>query len=220
MPVLHICLSATLRVPLAGRHVRTQRRLVTRACADRNEPKQEPKHHRREIMLNSASGLVLASIFNFTGTRPTNLGLKNYGTFKSLGLCPPTPNCISTAEEANDVSHFVPAWTYNPIDSRKPKKSKEQAVAELKEVVLSCTEGKFTPTIIKSDSNYVNAEFQGPIFGFVDDVEFYFSDDEGDARVEYRSASRLGSNDGDANRKRIRALRKALEKKGWKSVGF
>jgi uncharacterized protein (DUF1499 family) len=39
---------------------------------------------------------------------------------------------------------------------------------------------------------------------FVDDVEFYFSDDEGDARVEYRSASRLGSNDGDANRKRIR----------------
>jgi hypothetical protein len=63
------------------------------------------------------------------------------------------------------VSHFVPAWTYNPIDSRKPKKSKEQAVAELKEVVLSCTEGKFTPTIIKSDSNYVNAEFQGPIFG-------------------------------------------------------
>ena len=55
---------------------------------------------------------------------------------------------------------------------------------------------------------------------FVDDVEFYFSDDEGDARVEYRSASRLGESDGDANRKRIRALRKALEEKGWRSVGF
>ena len=39
-----------------------------------------------------------------------------YGT-QSLGLCPSTPNCISTAEEANmseDVkggrSHYVPQW--------------------------------------------------------------------------------------------------------------
>jgi len=39
-----------------------------------------------------------------------------YGT-PSLGLCPSTPNCISTAEEANmseDVnggkSHYIPQW--------------------------------------------------------------------------------------------------------------
>jgi uncharacterized protein (DUF1499 family) len=101
--------------------------------------------------------------WNDSGTRPNNLGLKDYGTFKSLGLCPPTPNCISTAEEANDVSHFVPAWTYNVPG--KPKKTKAQAVAELKEVVLSCTEGKFTPTIVKSTENYVNAEFQSSFFG-------------------------------------------------------
>ena len=41
---------------------------------------------------------------------------------------------------------------------------------------------------------------------FVDDVEFWFKPGQG-SRVEYRSASRIGESDGDANRKRIRALR-------------
>ena len=35
-----------------------------------------------------------------------------------------------------------------------------------------------------------------------------------------RSASRVGSRDGNANRKRIKALRLELQKKGWKSVGY
>ena len=35
--------------------------------------------------------------------------------------------------------------------------------------------------------------------------------------VEYRSASRIGESDGDINRKRIRELRKELQKKGWRS---
>ena len=38
--------------------------------------------------------------------------------------------------------------------------------------------------------------------------------------VEYRSASRIGESDGDINRKRIKALRKFLEPKGWRSIGF
>lgn len=45
--------------------------------------------------------------------------------------------------------------------------------------------------------------------GFVDDVEFYFRPDE--ATVEYRSASRLGEKDFNANRNRIRDLRVALQ---------
>ena len=35
-----------------------------------------------------------------------------------------------------------------------------------------------------------------------------------------RSASRIGESDGDANRKRIKALRVELQKKGWRSVGY
>lgn len=37
--------------------------------------------------------------------------LQDYGGgLRTLSLCPPTPNCISTAEEANDPSHYVPQW--------------------------------------------------------------------------------------------------------------
>jgi hypothetical protein len=32
------------------------------------------------------------------------------GGLKTLALCPPSPNCISTAEEANDPQHYVPQW--------------------------------------------------------------------------------------------------------------
>ena len=54
--------------------------------------------------------------------------------------------------------------------------------------------------------------------GFIDDVEFFFPPDK--PQVEYRSASRIGESDGNINRKRIKALRQALEKKGWQSIGF
>lgn len=45
--------------------------------------------------------------------------------------------------------------------------------------------------------------------GFVDDVEFYFAPDG--STVEYRSASRLGEGDFNANRTRIRDFRVALQ---------
>lgn len=54
---------------------------------------------------------------------------------------------------------------------------------------------------------------------FIDDVEFYFP--PGDRSVvEYRSASRIGESDGNINRKRIKAIRQALEKKGWATTGY
>ena len=39
-----------------------------------------------------------------------NIGVQDYGVVKTLSLCPSTPNCIATSEEANDRDHFVPAW--------------------------------------------------------------------------------------------------------------
>ena len=35
-----------------------------------------------------------------------------------------------------------------------------------------------------------------------------------------RSASRIGESDGNINRKRIKALRLELQKRGWKSLGY
>lgn len=58
---------------------------------------------------------------------------------------------------------------------------------------------------------YVYAEFESPLMGFVDDVEFFFQPDG--KSVEYRSASRLGKDDLKANRKRIKTIRVALQEK-------
>lgn len=71
-------------------------------------------------MLNSVNVTVLASLFSWGAVeRPKTLGIQKYGRdVKTLGLCPPTPNCISTAEEINDEKHYVPAWTFNPEDGR------------------------------------------------------------------------------------------------------
>ncbi len=176
-----------------------------------------------ELLLNSSSTLVLASIFHFSGERPRSLGLQRLGASQTLGLCPRTPNCISTAEEANDPGHYVPPWTYNTEELRVRKGqaaiSREEAMAQLVEAVKSTKPDGFTPTIVKQAPDYLYVEYESPLFGFVDDVEFYFPDGDG-SRVEYRSASRLGQSDGDVNRKRIRTLREALQKKGWRSVGY
>eukprot|EP00244_Chara_vulgaris_P012169 TRINITY_DN6302_c1_g1_i2.p1 TRINITY_DN6302_c1_g1~~TRINITY_DN6302_c1_g1_i2.p1 ORF type:complete len:250 (+),score=43.93 TRINITY_DN6302_c1_g1_i2:107-856(+) len=174
---------------------------------------------RREMILQSSSVAVLAAIFHFSGTRPNYIGLRKDPP--SLNLCPATPNCISTAEEANDMGHYVPPWTYNPEDGRGKKKpaTKEQAFNELLEVIKNTKPDGYTPTIVNTTDDYVYVEYESPTMGFVDDVEFWFP--PGDrSLVEYRSASRLGESDLDINRKRIKALRLELQKKGWESVGF
>ncbi len=79
----------------------------------------------------------------------------------------------------------------------------------------------YTPTVIKQTEDYLYVEYKSSILGKVDDVEFWFPDDKAkEGTVEYRSASRTGKDEGknDPNRKRIRDLRKALEKKGWAST--
>merc|ERR1712170_214638 len=95
---------------------------------------------------------------------------------QQLNLCPPTPNCVSTAEEANDLAHYIPQWTYNPEEGRGKKApvTQAEAMAELRDVIESIKPDDFTPTVIKQTDDYLYAEFQSPIFGFIDDVEFFF----------------------------------------------
>ena len=95
-------------------------------------------------------------------------------------------------------------------------------MGELVAAVESLKPDGFESKIIKQTTDYLYLEYTSPFFGFVDDVEFWFrpDDKQAKARVEYRSASRIGESDGDVNRKRIKAIRQVLEKKGWRSVGF
>jgi len=182
-----------------------------------------PAVARRELLLSSVNVGVLASLFTFgAAPRPSNLGVQDYGDgIRTLQLCPPkSKNCIGSADEANDMSNYVPGWTYNDPErcGRKKPVDKAQAMQELREVVSTLKPDKFEPTIVRQTDDYLYAEFQSPTFGFIDDVEFFFTGK--DSQVDYRSASRIGESDGDINRKRIRAIRKELEKKGWKSIGF
>eukprot|EP00243_Klebsormidium_subtile_P004410 TRINITY_DN18392_c0_g1_i1.p1 TRINITY_DN18392_c0_g1~~TRINITY_DN18392_c0_g1_i1.p1 ORF type:complete len:242 (+),score=29.28 TRINITY_DN18392_c0_g1_i1:41-727(+) len=205
-----------LESKLERKSAATARRCTVCAAAD---DKKVAPASRRDFILQSSSAAFLASVFHFGGDVPSNLGFQRDPP--GLKLCPPSPNCISTSEEANDPSHFVPAWTYNPQDGRGRTKpaSQGQAFQELKEVVTTLKPDGFQPTIIKETNDYLYLEYESSFFGFKDDVEFWFP--PGDRSVvEYRSASRLGESDGDINRKRIRAIRKELEKKGWESLGF
>lgn len=174
-------------------------------------------------MLGSFNIGVLGSLFAFGGEEPPDIGLQEYpGGQKGLALCPTSPNCISTTSnsQAQD-DHYVPPWTYNPIDGRGLKKpvSKEKAFAELIDVIQAEKPDNFTPTITRQTDEYIHVEYESAFFGFKDDVEFFFPAND-KSTVEYRSASRLGDNDFDINRKRIKLLRKALERKGWSSVGY
>ena len=201
------------------------RALATRAAAP--PPSARAPLSRRRALRSIAAPLFLGSVFNFEGERPTTLGVQTFnGETIGLALCPPSPNCVGTADEFSDVQHYVPAWTY--ADEEKaarggPRTSKAEAMNQLVDVIESTDCDGFAAKITERTDDYLRAEYKSPLFGFVDDVEFWFPPDRGNvtSRVEYRSASRLGQSDGDINRKRIRALRLALTAKyGWKSIGF
>lgn len=182
---------------------------------DNSSPSQHPLIGRREIVLRSSGIATIAAIFQFSGSRPSYLGVQKNPP--SLALCPATNNCISTSEERSDYNHYAPPWDYNPEDGKRKKPiSREEAMAELLQVIASTKPDKFTPRIVERKEDYVLVEYESPILGFVDDVEFWFPPGK-KSLVQYRSASRQGNVDFDVNKKRIKALRLELEKKGWAS---
>ncbi|CAD5966324.1 DUF1499 domain-containing protein [Planktothrix agardhii] len=130
---------------------------------------------------------IIASIFSFSGNRPTNLGIEQ-GKFAP---CPTSPNCVSS--QSLDAQHQIEPFTYQDT----PKKAFENL-----KIILANTENA---EIITAEANYIYAEFTSDLMGFVDDVEFYL--DEKDSLIQVRSASRLGESDLGANRKRIEAIR-------------
>jgi uncharacterized protein (DUF1499 family) len=62
--------------------------------------------------------------------------------------------------------------------------------------------------IVKSESDYLYAQFTTRLLGFVDDAEFWF--DPAAGVVQVRSSSRIGRKDFGVNRARIETLRAQL----------
>ena len=125
-------------------------------------------------------------MFNFTGERPSNLGVKD----DKLTACPGTPNCVNS--QGTDTQSKI-----EPLP--------DVSIAQIKKVV----EGMERTTIIEETDNYLYAEFKSKLMGYVDDVEFYRDGDAG--VVQVRSASRLGKSDLGVNRKRVEEIRSKLK---------
>lgn len=123
-----------------------------------------------------------------------NLGINN----GRLMECPKTPNCVNS--QAKDKGYFVqPFFVIG--------KSKNAQARLLK--ILN--EWKRVKIVVLQD-HYIRAEFVSKVFRFVDDVEFYFPETDGEKTVIHvRSASRTGRSDFGVNRKRIEKIRSYLE---------
>ncbi len=128
-------------------------------------------------------------MFKFSGTRPTNLGVKD-GKFAP---CPTSPNCVSSQAPTSDAEHFIAPLPFSGSGSA--------AIAQLKTLI----QGMERTAIIQEDATYLYAEFTTKLMGYVDDVEFWA--DEASKTVQVRSASRLGKSDLGLNRQRIEAIR-------------
>jgi uncharacterized protein (DUF1499 family) len=129
----------------------------------------------------------------FSGTRPGNLGVHDGR------LAPPkrTPNNVNSQIDKNaDAEHYIEPLRYAGDAG--------QAWSALRRIV----DGMQRVKVVKSEADYLYAEFASKLMGFVDDTEFYL--DEKAGVIHVRSASRLGRRDFGVNRQRIEYIRAKL----------
>lgn len=131
------------------------------------------------------------------GTPPADLGVHD-GRLKP----PSTTENSVTSQAALYPDH--PQRTHADIAPLALRGDGPATIAKIRAVVEQMQGAK----VIKSDADYLYAQFTTPLMKFVDDVEFWF--DPAAQVVQVRSASRLGKGDLGANRKRIEAVRSAL----------
>ncbi|PID84661.1 MAG: hypothetical protein CSA11_07135 [Chloroflexi bacterium] len=127
---------------------------------------------------------------------PENLGVNSHfdtPNERRLAPCPESPNCVSSYE--TDEEHGMVAM----------KLAGETAVAQ--QSLLAIIQAMPGSTLITNEPGYIHAEFRSPTWQFIDDVEFYF--DETAGLIHFRSASRLGYADMNANRRRLEEIQAA-----------
>ena len=129
-------------------------------------------------------------LFHFSGKRPPDLGI-----FRGrLTGCPAAPNCVCS--DVTDKSHRIEPLVL-AVSADEAWLAVHRALNRLPRVHIA-TEG----------TDYLHAECESAVFGFVDDLELHLRSLEGVIAV--RSASRLGYFDLGANRHRVERLRTML----------
>jgi len=124
--------------------------------------------------------------------RPDHLGV----TDGQLTPCPDSPNCVSTQADSSDNVHYTEA-----VPLQGP-------VQEAHDRLLQYIQSQARTTIVTDENNYIHAEFRSAAWGFVDDFEIYI--DEAAGKIHFRSAARLGYGDMGVNRRRVEAVKQAI----------
>lgn len=135
---------------------------------------------------------ALPGIGQFTaGTRPENLGVKD----GKLASCPASPNCVVSQDA--DAEHDIAPIAYT-TDLETARKHLIDILG-----VVPRTQ------IVQQQDDYILAESESRLMGFVDDTEFYLP--KGEKVIHARAAARLGESDLGVNRRRIEQIRLAFQ---------
>lgn len=135
---------------------------------------------------------ALPGIGQFTaGTRPDNLGVKD----GKLASCPASPNCV--VSQGADADHAIA-----PIEYTTDRQTARQTLIDIIGVVPRTK-------IVEQRDDYILAESESRLMGFVDDTEFYLP--KGERVIHARAAARLGESDLGVNRRRIEQVRLAFQ---------
>lgn len=129
-----------------------------------------------------------------SGRRPTDLGVRD----GKLKPAPSSPNCVNS--QAQDPAHAIAPLSYSTTP--------EAALKAIADIVRNTPRTR----IVSQTNDYLYAEYESVLMGFVDDVEFWLP--SGQKIVHVRSASRLGYSDLGVNRKRIEDVRSRLTASG------
>ncbi len=138
--------------------------------------------------------ICVIPILSCRGKRPSSLGITDAG----LAPCPSSPNCVSS--DAPHGSHRIEAFVLSA--------SSDYSWPVIREEVASLPR----TTVVEETANYLHAECESALFGFVDELELHLR--QSDNTVAIRSASRVGYSDLGVNRRRVEGLRKALRARG------
>ena len=139
-------------------------------------------------------GLIITLSCSFVPNALAATGINN----SRLEPCPSSPNCV--VSQNGDEEHSIEPITYQS----------DRATA--RETLLKVLSVVPRTEVIEQADDYIQAESTSRIFKFVDDVEFYFPQDENVIHV--RSASRVGESDLGVNRRRIEQIRLAMQDLG------
>ena len=132
------------------------------------------------------------------GTPPTDLGVRD-GKLKPPSM---TENSV-TSQAALYPDH--PQRKYADIAPLALKADGPATIGKIKAIVEKMDGAK----VVKTEPDYLYAQFTTKLMKYVDDVEFWY--DPAAKVIQVRSASRVGRGDMGVNRKRIEAVRSALE---------